>query len=113
MCDTSNSPTDSRTVRCSRIVPDGYCTGMSQPPKSISFAPSARCTSHSGVFLRSMDARTLHQHVLAHDGRVAHPAADLAVRAVHRREFAMFSPAQPRTLPHRDVRVADFGIRAE
>ena len=48
MCDRSNSPTRSRTDRCSsRIEP--YCTGIRQPAKSIIRAPSASWRSASGV----------------------------------------------------------------
>src|SRR5688500_1037076 len=61
MCETSNSPTASRTALCSLIVPGAYCTGMSQPPKSMSRAPSSLCTDQSGVFLRS-DIRGGHYH---------------------------------------------------
>ena len=40
MCDRSNSPARSRTARCSSRMP-AYWTGISQPPNSMSFAPSA------------------------------------------------------------------------
>src|SRR5438445_3990554 len=48
MCETSKMPTRSRTARCSSRMPE-YWTGISQPPKSISFAPSSRWRSYSGV----------------------------------------------------------------
>src|SRR6185436_19568073 len=48
MCDRSNSPARSRTARCSSRIPL-YWTGMSQPPNSMSFAPSASWRSRSGV----------------------------------------------------------------
>src|SRR5689334_22810242 len=48
MCDRSNSPARSRTARCSSRIPR-YCTGISQPAKSISRAPSATWRSRSGV----------------------------------------------------------------
>ena len=49
---TSNRPTAVRTVLCSSTSPE-YWTGMSQPPKSTIFAPSARCTAFSGVRFKS------------------------------------------------------------
>src|SRR5262245_47477798 len=48
MCDRSNRPARSRTVRCSSMI-EPYWTGISQPPNSMSRAPSARWTSASGV----------------------------------------------------------------
>ena len=53
MCDRSNSPTACRTVRCSSMI-ELYWTGMSQPPNSISRAPSSRWVSVSG---RDVDRR--------------------------------------------------------
>ena len=48
MCDRSNRPARSRTARCSSRMPV-YWTGISQPPNSISRAPSARWMSMSAV----------------------------------------------------------------
>ena len=48
MCDRSNSPTRWRTVRCSSMI-ELYWTGISQPPNSISRAPSSRWVSVRGV----------------------------------------------------------------
>ncbi len=60
---TSKSPTASRTAVCSLTTPPpGYSIGISQPPKSAIFAPSARCRSCSGERLRavwSLIGRTL------------------------------------------------------
>ncbi len=51
---TSNSPTLVRTATCSLMMPVGYWTGMSQPPKSTIFAPRARWTAFRGVFFSSV-----------------------------------------------------------
>ena len=48
MCDRSNRPARSRTLRCSSMMPL-YWTGISQPPNSMSRAPAARCVSQSAV----------------------------------------------------------------
>src|SRR4029077_1017109 len=50
---TSNTPTRSRTARCSsmRLL---YSTGMSQPPKSTIFAPMLRCMAFKGVLRRGI-----------------------------------------------------------
>src|ERR1700681_1625735 len=50
---TSNTPTRSRTARCSSMTPL-YSTGMSQPPKSTIFAPMLRCTAFKGVLRRGI-----------------------------------------------------------
>src|SRR3954453_7308538 len=52
---TSNSPTAVRTALCSWRLPP-YCTGMSQPPNSISLALSLQWASHKGVRRRSETA---------------------------------------------------------
>ena len=44
--------TPSRTAWCSAAIPS-YCTGISQPAKSTSFAPASTCASYSGVRLSS------------------------------------------------------------
>ena len=46
--ETSNTPTDSRTARCSSSTLS-YCTGIDQPPKSTNLAPSSRCSESSGA----------------------------------------------------------------
>ena len=38
---TSNRPAPPRVARCSAMMPAGYWTGISQPPKSTMRAPSA------------------------------------------------------------------------
>src|SRR5437667_1803095 len=53
MCDTSNTPTSSRTARCSLLIPVGYVTGISKPAKGTILAPRATWTSCRGVRLRS------------------------------------------------------------
>ena len=45
MCDTSNTPTPLRTARCSLVMPDGYCTGISKPANGTILAPSSTCIS--------------------------------------------------------------------
>ena len=45
---TSKATAEWRHARCSATVPDGYASGISQPPKGTSFAPSATCASCSG-----------------------------------------------------------------
>src|SRR6188472_4755231 len=45
---TSKMPTDSRTAVCSLTTPEGYSSGIDQPPKAENFAPSATCRSWSG-----------------------------------------------------------------
>src|SRR5688500_16448366 len=40
-CETSKMPTLSRTAVCSLITPEGYSSGIDQPPNSASLAPSA------------------------------------------------------------------------
>src|SRR5688572_16291091 len=54
MCETSNSPAAVRVRICSSITPAGYCTGISQPPKSTILPPSSRCALFSGVFFNSV-----------------------------------------------------------
>src|SRR5512144_711182 len=55
MCETSNTPTRSRTARCSAPMPAGYVTGISYPAKGTIFAPSATWKSWSGVRLSAVD----------------------------------------------------------
>src|SRR3954454_1941677 len=45
---TSKTPTDSRTVVCSWTTPEGYSSGIDQPPNSASLAPRATCRSCRG-----------------------------------------------------------------
>ena len=52
--ETSKMPTASRTAVCSLITPEGYSSGIDQPPNSASLAPSASWRSCSGD-LRSAD----------------------------------------------------------
>src|SRR5688500_7665542 len=52
--ETSKMPTASRTAVCSLITPEGYSSGIDQPPNSASLAPSASWRSWSGD-LRSAD----------------------------------------------------------
>src|SRR5690242_134229 len=49
MCETSKRPAWVRVRRCSSMVPAGYWTGISQPPKSIMRPPDWRCALLSGV----------------------------------------------------------------
>src|ERR1700684_2557961 len=53
---TSNTPTARRTTLCSATSPppDGYSTGMSQPPKLTILAPNRRCSALRGVLRRSL-----------------------------------------------------------
>src|SRR5919112_4059571 len=46
---TSNTPTAVRTAVCSATVPAGYDSGIDQPPKAPSVAPSATCRSCRGL----------------------------------------------------------------
>ncbi len=48
MWDRSNRPAERRTCACSSRMPR-YWTGIYQPPKSMSRAPSATCAPYSGV----------------------------------------------------------------
>src|SRR6185312_16430321 len=48
MWERSNSPAASRTAWCSASS-EPYFSGMSQPPKSVKFAPSASCSPCRGV----------------------------------------------------------------
>ncbi len=50
---TSKTPTDSRTAACSLRTPEGYSSGISQPPNSAILAPSATCRSCRGEVNRS------------------------------------------------------------
>ena len=45
---TSKIPTASRTAVCSLTTPEGYSSGIDQPPNSANFAPRAACRSCSG-----------------------------------------------------------------
>src|SRR5579875_567494 len=70
-CETSKMPTDSRTAACSFSTPPplpGYSIGISQPPKSASFAPSATCLSYSGE--RSKSATKQNLLLCSYDHRV-------------------------------------------
>src|SRR6185369_9595684 len=51
-CVRSNSPTRSRTARCSASVPS-YSIGISHPANGASLAPSRLCSSSSGVCFSS------------------------------------------------------------
>ena len=46
-------PTASRTAVCSLTTPEGYSSGIDQPPNSANLAPSATCRSCSGEVSRS------------------------------------------------------------
>src|SRR5580692_4169569 len=48
MCEMSKIPAAWRTARCSSVMLV-YCTGISQPPKSISLAPNFWCAEKSAV----------------------------------------------------------------
>ena len=52
---TSKMPTASRTAVCSLTTPEGYSSGIDQPPNSANFAPSATCRSWSGDCRSSAD----------------------------------------------------------
>ena len=49
---TSKMPTASRTAVCSLTTPEGYSSGIDQPPNSANFAPSATWRSCSGDCLQ-------------------------------------------------------------
>src|ERR1700686_4820040 len=73
-CETSNSPTCSRTAACSSRMPLN-CPGNSHPPKSTIFPPSSCSTALRGVFLRvgsvmvaSGSGRTLAQRQMLNAG---------------------------------------------
>src|ERR1700685_4034769 len=53
---TSNTPTARRTTLCSATSPppDGYSTGISQPPKLTILAPNRRCSALRGVLRSSL-----------------------------------------------------------
>ena len=53
---TSKMPTASRTAVCSLTTPEGYSSGIDQPPNSANFAPRATCRSCSGEVNRSVAA---------------------------------------------------------
>src|SRR4051812_46757927 len=56
-CETSKTPAASRTAACSRSTPPpAYSSGISQPPKAASLAPSATWRSCSGERKRSWAA---------------------------------------------------------
>src|SRR5215211_6472877 len=60
-CETSKTPTASRTPACSFNTPPPdavYSMGISQPPKSASLAPRATWRSCSGEWRRSVMAAT-------------------------------------------------------
>ncbi len=59
MCETSNRPAPPRVARCSAMIPVGYWTGMSQPPKSTILAPAATCWAWNGVRSRRGPASPL------------------------------------------------------
>src|SRR5450432_2968282 len=117
MCETSNRPTLSRTALCSLIVPAVYCTGMCQPPKSINFAPSWRCTSCSGVLRRTsmatLDTSLFDGHVAMRHRRISLATSDLEVRATVALERAHFSPAETSAPRDHEPRVTDLGVRAK
>src|SRR3954468_268232 len=46
--ETSKTPDDLRTRRCSALIPS-YSTGISQPANGTSLAPASTCASYSGV----------------------------------------------------------------
>src|SRR5687768_5514440 len=51
MWDTWNTLAPVRTAWCSARIPEGYCTGISQPAKGTIFAPKFRCASYKAVRL--------------------------------------------------------------
>ena len=50
-------PTASRTAVCSLTTPEGYSSGIDQPPNSANFAPRATCRSCSGDCSSAVAAR--------------------------------------------------------
>src|SRR5690348_1749311 len=59
-CETSKTPTESRTAACSASTPPpAYSSGISQPPNSPSLAPSSTCRSWSGEVSNDCMRRTL------------------------------------------------------
>src|SRR5450631_3858510 len=70
MCEISKIPTALRTARCSSVMLV-YCTGISQPPKSISFAPSFLCASNNAVRF-SISSPLLGEHLLLGNAHVGH-----------------------------------------
>ena len=52
----ATGPAALRVARCSVRMPVGYCTGISQPPKSTSRAPSATWRPWKGVRSRPADS---------------------------------------------------------
>src|SRR5687768_16721000 len=114
MCETSNRPSALRTALCSLIVPAGYDTGMWHPPKSMSFAPSRLCASHSGVLFGSIAANTTsrYEDVLASDRRIARATAHLEVRGAARLEAPGFAPAKTAAARHGEIAVANLGVHA-
>ena len=83
MCDRSNRPTRSRTVRCSSMI-ELYWTGMSQPPNSISRAPSSRCASVSGRDVDRRLERVGHGAASAERRRRGRPTGRRPVRRARR-----------------------------
>ena len=80
---TSNTPTAERTALCSSMMPE-YWTGMSQPPKSTIFAPSARWTEFKGV-TRSDDAFGMKTQASSSEIRVSNlPESEAGVDGARR-----------------------------
>src|SRR5438105_1135481 len=63
----SNTPTDSRTARCSASVPR-YSIGMSQPANGPSRAPRARCSASSGECRSSWEGVSAMRRSMAEGG---------------------------------------------
>ena len=89
---TSKMPTADRTALCSSTIPE-YCSGISQPPNSANFAPSASCRSCSGE--RDQGGRRRWLGSVGHDGDSTDVATDdrSDAAAVYPRPHDVLRPA--------------------
>ena len=91
MCETSNRPAPPRVARCSAMMPVGYCTGISQPPKSTIRAPSATWRSWNGV----LELQPSSLMTAAHSFSSAEALADGGARGCPSRRSARRTRSSP------------------
>ena len=98
---TSKMPTESRTAACSLSTPAGYSSGISQPPNSANFAPSATWRSWSGDCFKDMRGSYRRHEVAERALSAGWPQLLRAGPNMTPRDDVHAAQGQPRQDPHR------------
>src|SRR5262245_30264817 len=72
MCEMSKMPAALRTARCSSTMLE-YCTGISQPPNSMSLPPRRWCAANNGVRFSDMPRTSRVKRGIANGGSESAP----------------------------------------